>query len=141
MRLGHTRAGIRGCHCSRSRDRKPIRKRPVQQVTSPHNLRERTPSKRKARNSDEPERSTEIMMCEKRGGPRAGAKKGKEAGKHETNSDKRAKASEKTHACSTSLWKVRKQAGLKSKLPGPGGSASTRGGWPSGAQGQSRFKE
>ena len=39
---------------------------------------------------------------------------------------KKDKTSEETHARSGSVWKVPNQAGLKSKLPGPGGSAATR---------------
>lgn len=69
-----------------------------------------------------------------------GAKRGKDL--NGTSSDKKDKISEERHAGSRLVWKVQKQAGLKFKLPGPGGSAATRGsrGWPSGAQGQVRIE-
>lgn len=56
---------------------------------------------------------------------------------------KKNKTSEETHARSGSVWKVLNQTGLKSKLPGPGGSADDKGsrGWSSGAPEQSRLKE
>lgn len=69
-------------------------------------------------------RSTETMMRKKT--IKTGAKEARTS-LHGTSSDKKDKTSEERHAGSRLVWKVQKQAGLKFKLPGPGGSAATRG--------------